>query len=100
MVDITSRQDGITFAVKVLPRASRNEIVGVQDGVLRIRLTAPPLEGAANKALVKFLAGALDVPKQDITILAGHTSRQKVIAVASLSPQELSIRLQDHLPST
>lgn len=71
------------FAVRVQPRASRNEFAGVQNGTLRVRLQAPPVEGAANEALLRFLATELDVPMRDISIVSGFGSRNKVVEVAS-----------------
>lgn len=100
MIDVTAGRGGTTFPVKVLPRASRNEIAGVQQGTLRIRLTAPPAKGAANKALLSFLADLLDVPKRDLELVSGQTSRQKTVFVAGLSPGEVLTRLREHLPDT
>jgi uncharacterized protein (TIGR00251 family) len=99
MIEVTAGHGGSTFAVKVTPRSSKNEIAGVQKGVLRIRLTAPPAEGKANKALIGFLAGILDVPKRDLEILSGHSSRQKTVFVAELSPGEILLSLREHLPA-
>ena len=79
-----SRADGTArFEVRVQPRASRTEIAGMQNGVLRIRLQAPPVEGAANEALVAFLADQLDVPKRLVRIVSGFGSRNKVVEVAA-----------------
>ena len=100
MIRITTQDGGVTFPVKVVPRASRYEIAGIQGEVIRVRLTAPPVEGAANRALVKLLAGVLKVPEHDIEIVAGHAGRQKVVRVAGLSVHELEAHLRDHLPST
>jgi uncharacterized protein (TIGR00251 family) len=97
MVRITPSKGGATFVVKVVPRASRNEIAGTHQDLIRVRLAAPPVEGAANRALVKFLAGVLDVSNHDVEIVAGHTSRRKVIRVVGLSPQEVKTRLLPHL---
>lgn len=71
------------FDVRVQPRASRNEVAGMQNGALRVRLHAPPVEGAANEALLKFLAVELGVPRRDIRIVSGFSSRNKVVEVAS-----------------
>ncbi len=68
---------GIRFAVYVQPRASRNEVTGLHDGALRVRLKAPPVEGAANRMCLKFLAKLLDVPKSSLEITAGRASRRK-----------------------
>jgi uncharacterized protein len=100
MVRVTTHEDGVSFSVKVVPRASRNEIAGVQGEILRVRLTAPPVEGAANKALVKLLAKILEVPECDIEIVTGHTGRQKVVSVTGLPAHELEIRLRRQLLST
>jgi len=100
MIRITTQDGGVTFPVKVVPRASRNEIAGIQGEAIRVRLTAPPVEGAANRALVKLLAGVLKVPEHDIEIVAGHAGRQKVVRVAGLSLHELEAHLREHLPST
>ena len=98
MVDVSERRDGVRFTVRVTPRASRNEIAGSQEGVLRVRLCAPPVEGKANQALVALLAGVLGVSKRDIEIVAGHTSRQKVVQVEGISPREVRARLVGKAP--
>ncbi len=90
----TRREECAILTVKVVPRASRNELAGVQNGVIRIRLTAPPVEGAANQALVEFLADRLGVPRRNVEIVAGHTGRQKVVSVSGLSADQAIDRLQ------
>jgi len=90
---ITEVEGGVTFAVRVVPRASRNEIVGVQGDALKVRLTAPPVEGRANEVLVAFLAQRLGVRKSQVEIVAGATSRQKIIRVIRLLAQEVEERL-------
>jgi len=72
--------------VRVLPRSSRNEVAGRDDGVFRIKLTAPPVEGRANKALKKFLSSRLGVPKSDIELVSGGRSRTKSVRIHGLSP--------------
>ena len=89
MIEVKETADGVTFAVRVLPRSSRNEIVGESEGVLKIKLTAPPVEGAANKALVEFLSGKLKVAKSRISIVTGQSGRSKVVAVAGLDKSDL-----------
>ncbi len=79
-------QDGsIIFAIRVVPRASRNQIVGEHDGALKIQLTSPPVDGAANAELIKFLAKQFGVSKSDVEIVAGETSKSKRIKIANLS---------------
>jgi uncharacterized protein (TIGR00251 family) len=67
--------------IKIIPRASRNEMIEMPDGTLKIRLTAPPVDGAANEALIDFLSDEWDIPKSNITIVSGFTSRRKIIEV-------------------
>jgi uncharacterized protein len=67
--------------IYVQPRATRSEIVGLHDGVIKVRLAAPPVDGAANDALVEFLAERLHVRKSDVRVIAGHTSRRKVVEI-------------------
>lgn len=81
------------FPVRVQPRASRNALVGVEEGALRIRLTAPPVEGEANRALVRFLAEALGLRPAQVRLVAGGRSRRKWVEVEGLSAQELTARL-------
>jgi len=78
-------QDGaITFEVRVAPRASRSRIVGVREGALKVALTAPPVEGAANEALKKLVAKSLGVSKSSVEIVQGERARVKVLRVDGL----------------
>ncbi len=80
---------GLTFAVKVVPRAKRDEIVGVEGEALKVRLNAPPVEGKANEALIKFLAARLGVKRADIEILRGETARHKLVRVRGIGEGQL-----------
>ena len=81
-----SEKDGeLLFDVRVSPRASREAIVGVHDGALKVALTAPPVEGAANAALRALLAKRLGVAKGDVRIVRGETGRAKTVAVRGVS---------------
>ncbi|MEJ2760476.1 MAG: DUF167 family protein [Gammaproteobacteria bacterium] len=71
----------LTLALQVQPRAARDEVTGRHGDRIRVRLTAPPLEGKANAALIEFLAEVFDVPKRSVTITAGHTSRRKTVVI-------------------
>jgi uncharacterized protein len=75
--------------VRLQPRASRDEIVGLLDGALRIRLHAPPVDGAANEALVAFLADRLSVPRRAVRIVTGASSRMKTIEVAGVTAADV-----------
>lgn len=79
--------------VRVQPRATRNEVLGFNGPVLRVRVTAPPEDGRANDAVVGLLAEALDVPRSRVRILRGHTARNKVVSVESLTLAEAARRL-------
>ncbi len=78
---ITTNENGFTLAVKVQPRASRDEIVGGDGAELKIKVTAPPVDSAANDAVIRLLAEALDCPRNALAIIRGKSSRHKVIAV-------------------
>jgi uncharacterized protein (TIGR00251 family) len=82
-----------TLVVKVVPRASSNEIVGWRAGVLRLRVTAPPEDGRANAAVTALLAGALQLRKSAVSIVAGHGSAHKRVAVEGLVREEVERRL-------
>ncbi len=83
----------LTISVQVHPNASRNEVVGFEDGVLRVKIAAPPVKGKANRELIDFLSKRLGVSKRSITIEKGLTSRRKVIAIEGLSEAEVTERL-------
>lgn len=86
-VVLDERPGAVRFAVRVQPRASSNEIAGMHGGALRVRLQAPPVEGAANEALIRFLASTLDVPRRCVRIVSGVSSRNKIVEVdASARP--------------
>ena len=85
---------GSALAVRVTPRASKNEIVEIlSDGTVKVHLTAPPVEGKANEALLRFLAKEFGVPPSSIEIVRGHRSREKIIRVVASLDQELKTRL-------
>ena len=90
---ITDAKQGAAFTVHVVPRAGKNEIAGQMGEAIKVRLMAPPVEGKANKALIAFLAEQLGVRKSQVEIVAGQTSRNKVISVLGLSPVEVEKRL-------
>jgi len=77
------------LAVKVTPNASRNEIMGFTDGVLRVRIAASPVKGKANKELIDFLSKALGLRKSSVSIVKGQTSRNKVVAIEGISRDEI-----------
>ena len=84
---------GVTFAVKVHPRAKKNAITGEVGDALKVALTAPPVDGKANAACIEFFAKLLKVPRSSVTIASGQSSRNKVIRVTGLSAEEVRKRL-------
>lgn len=80
---------GVTLRVRVQPGASRSEVVGVIEGALRLRLTAPPVEGAANKECLRFFSKKLHIAKSRISIIRGEYTRDKVLRVQGVSPEDL-----------
>ncbi len=84
MIPIQESAKGITFAVKVHPRARRNAITGTVGDALKLALTAPPVEGKANQAVIEFLADFFAIPRSSVTIANGETSRNKVVRISGL----------------
>ncbi len=89
MIDCLEKDGKLSFTVRVVPRASRSEIVGEFDGALRVRLAAPPVEGAANEELIRMLAGSFGLPRAAVEIVTGHSSRVKQVKVDGLKPSDL-----------
>ncbi len=90
---IRTHEDGVLLAVKVQPRASKNEIAGPLGDELRIKVTAPPVEAAANEALVRFLAETLDCPRGSVQLVRGHTSRHKQVFIRGLGADAVLERM-------
>jgi len=83
----------VKISLRVYPNASRNEMVGFTDGVLQVKVSAPPIKGKANKELITFLSRLLGVGKGSVNIIKGHTTRNKIVAVDGLSQGEVMNRL-------
>jgi uncharacterized protein (TIGR00251 family) len=90
---LSDSKDGVTFAVRVIPRAGRTAVAGVRGDALLVRLAAPPVEGAANEALVALVADLFDRPKRDVRIVSGAASRDKRVAIAGVPAAEAGRRL-------
>ena len=88
---------GIILSLHVQPRASRNEVCGVKDNALKIRLTSPPVDGAANKLCREFIASLLNVSKSSVEIISGETSRIKRVRINSSDPAHLKSIIDDIL---
>jgi uncharacterized protein (TIGR00251 family) len=97
MVPINETAQGVTFAVKVHPRARKNAITGTMGDSLKLALTAPPVEGRANHAVVEFFADLFAIPRSSVTIASGETSRNKVIRIAGLTKAAVAALLAARL---
>lgn len=89
MINYSAKNGRLTFTVRVVPRASISEIVGEHDGALRVRIAAPPVDGAANAELILTLARAFKVPRKSVEITAGHSSKLKHVSVVGASSEVL-----------
>ncbi len=78
-----------TLSIRIQPRASKNEVIRMENGGLKVRLTAPPVDGAANEALVRYLSDLLHVAKSQIEIVSGHTSREKSVKISGMSDEQI-----------
>ncbi|HZU08607.1 MAG TPA: DUF167 domain-containing protein [Pseudacidobacterium sp.] len=98
MISLKESSSGVSFAVRVQPRASRTAISGVlgegDNAALKISLTTPPVEGQANEALVRFFAELLNVPRSSVEIISGSQSRNKVVRIREMSAEQVRSRLR------
>ncbi|HJS99105.1 MAG TPA: DUF167 domain-containing protein [Terriglobales bacterium] len=94
MIPVKDTTAGVTFSIRVHPRARKNAITGVIGDAIKLTLTAPPVEGKANEACVEFLAEFLNVPRASVTIVAGQSRRNKVIRVVGRSTAQVEERLR------
>lgn len=94
VIPIRQSASGVTFAVRLHPRARKNQITGQAGDALKLSLTAPALEGRANAACIEFFAKLLKLPRSSITIAAGQAGRNKIIRVTGLAADEVQRRLQ------
>lgn len=84
-----------TLSVRIQPRSSKNGIVLMENGGLKIRLTAPPVDGAANEALVKFLSEVLSIAKSQIEIVSGHTAKNKIVKISGMNDADINRLLNE-----
>lgn len=97
MIKLSTKDGRVTFAVRVQPRASKSGVAGELDGVLKIRLASPPVEGQANEELIRLIAKLFDAPRQRVAILSGQTSKNKVVSVSGISIDDASRVLSEAL---
>jgi uncharacterized protein YggU (UPF0235/DUF167 family) len=91
---------GCEIALTISPRSAVNRLEWGPEGTLRAHIAAPPVDGAANAALLRYVSKLLDIPKSQLTITAGHTSRHKRLLITGLSPADLDQRLHKALATT
>jgi uncharacterized protein (TIGR00251 family) len=89
VLNFIEEDDALVFAVRVVPRASKTAVAGEHDGALRVRVAAPPVEGAANEELARFLAKAFAVPARDVEIVSGYASKSKRVRVRGAGAGQL-----------
>jgi|SRR5579862_7430378 len=99
MIPLHETSAGVSFAVKIHPRAKKSAITGTVGDAVKLSLTTPPIDGRANQACIAFFSDLLRVPRSSVTIISGHTSRRKVIRVTGVSLDLLKTTLE-HLVST
>ena len=97
MIPVHETPTGVSFAIKIHPRAKKSAITGELGDALKLAVAAPPIDSRANEACIEFLANLLDVPRSSVTIASGESSRRKVIRVAGLSADEVRRRLSGSL---
>jgi uncharacterized protein (TIGR00251 family) len=97
MIRIEATPKGVRLAVHVQPRASRNEVAGVHDEALKVRLQAPPVDGAANEALIRLIAESLGVRPRQVRIARGGSSRQKEVEILGVSAAAVASKLSEVL---
>jgi uncharacterized protein (TIGR00251 family) len=88
LIKFTVKDAGITFTVRVQPRASQSALAGEMDGMLKVRLAAPPVDGAANEELIRFLAKLFGVPRHNIAILSGLAAKNKILRITGLMAED------------
>ncbi len=91
---VRARPEGSIVAVRVVPRASRSTLAGVRNGELLVRLSAPPVDGQANEALVDLLAETLGIPARTVSIVHGEHTRHKQVLILGMQPSEVTARLE------
>jgi uncharacterized protein len=89
LINFTEKNGAIIFNVRVVPRASKSEIVGELGGALKVRIASPPVDGAANAELIKILAKTFGVSKSEVEIISGQTSKLKQIKIANLTAEKI-----------
>ena len=94
MIQFTEKNNALYFTVRVVPRTSKSAIVGEHEGALKVRIASPPVDGAANTELIKFLAKTFNISKSEVEIIGGTTSKIKQIKIQNMQSAKLLAVLQ------
>ncbi|HYA14540.1 MAG TPA: DUF167 domain-containing protein [Syntrophales bacterium] len=89
MIYIKETKNGVVLRIHVVPKSAKSEISGIQDDALKLKIAAPPVEGQANEACKRFFSDILGVRKNQVTIVSGHKSRKKTIAIEGIGKKEI-----------
>jgi uncharacterized protein (TIGR00251 family) len=89
MVYMKETENGLIIHIRVVPRSAKCEIAGIQDDALKLKITAPPIEGQANTECIRVLADVLKVRKNQVTILSGHKSKKKTVAIEGIGKKDI-----------
>jgi uncharacterized protein (TIGR00251 family) len=95
VISVTEKSSGVVFTVRVIPRASRSEVVGEFEGAVKVKLTSPPVDGAANVELIKLLAKRFGVSRSAVEILSGETSKTKQIRIDGVTAEVVQTLAND-----
>lgn len=90
MIKISEQNDGVVFTVRVVPRASRSEMIGEYDGALKVRIASPPVDGAANAELIRLLAKQFSISRSYVVIIGGQTSKTKQIRMTGITAAQIT----------
>ena len=93
LIDIRDTASGASLGIRLQPKAKKNQVIGELNGALKLAVTAPPIEGRANEACIRFLAELLKVARSSVTITAGASSRNKVIRIEGVTAEQVRARL-------
>jgi uncharacterized protein (TIGR00251 family) len=94
MIPLRETETGVIFRIRVVPRTSRSEAAGIQGDALKLRITAPPVEGKANRECARMVAELLGVKRTQVAIISGHASRTKTIAVEGVKAKEIAALIE------
>ncbi len=95
MLEISETKDGVLFKIRVIPRSSRSEVAGIQNGALKIKIKAPPVEGKANEECIRFLSELFGVARRHIAIAGGATSKNKRISIQGIAKRDIESTISE-----